>query len=155
MIPQEYPNRILIVDDEESILFAVRQYFNALGYDVDCVRNSMDAKALLRTARCALVIADLSLTGSHGAEGLDVILYVRQRCPGTRVILMTAYASPEIEQEAQARGVDVILNKPVPLSDLARAVRGLLGSTPLAPPDPRAANQVTGLLVSSARSASP
>jgi DNA-binding NtrC family response regulator len=128
MVPRKYPNRILIVDDEESILFAVRQYFNALGYDVDCVRNGMDAKALLRTAQCALVIADLSLTGSHGTEGLDIIPYVRQRCPGTRVILMTAYASPEIEREAQGRGVDAILNKPVPLSDLAHLVRGLLES---------------------------
>jgi DNA-binding NtrC family response regulator len=130
MIPRQYPHRILIVDDEESILFAVRQYLSALGYDVDCVRSSMDAKALLRTARCALVIADLSLTGSRGTEGLDVISYIRQRCPGTRVILMTAYASPEIEHEAQGRGVDAILNKPVPLSDLARVVRGLLESAP-------------------------
>jgi DNA-binding NtrC family response regulator len=155
MISRPYPHRILIVDDEESILLAVRQYLKACGYDVDCVRNSMDAKALLRTAHCALVIADLSLTGSHGTEGLDVILYVRQRCPGTRVILMTAYASPEIEQEAQGRGVDVILNKPLPLSDLGQAVRRLLESAPLAPPGPRAANQVTGLLVSSACSTSP
>ncbi len=125
---RHYPDRILLVDDEESILSAVRQYFRALGYDVDCVRNLLDAKALLRTAHCALVIADLSLTGSHGTEGLDVILYVRQRCPGTRVILMTAHASPEIERQAQERGVDAIFSKPVPLSDLAHVVRGLLES---------------------------
>ena len=130
MIRQQYPHRILIIDDEEAILFAVRQYLSAFGYDVDCVRNGMDAKALLRTADCALVIADLSLTGSRGAEGLDVILYVRQRCPRTRVILMTAYASPEVRQEAHGLGVDAILNKPVPLPDLAQTVCGLLQSAP-------------------------
>jgi CheY-like chemotaxis protein len=130
MISQQYRHRILIVDDEESILFAVRQCLNALGYDVDCVRNSMDAKALLRTAHCALVITDLSLAGSHGTEGLDVILYAREQWPRTRVVLMTAYASPEIEQQARGRGVDAILNKPVPLSDLAQVVCGLLGSAP-------------------------
>jgi DNA-binding NtrC family response regulator len=120
------PLPILIVDDEETILFAMREYFTILGYGVDCARELEEAKALLAHTSYAVVIADLRLTGSHGTEGLELVEYVRQRQPLTRVILLTAFGSPEVEREARQRGAHAFLHKRMSLSEVAQVVAELL-----------------------------
>jgi DNA-binding response OmpR family regulator len=122
------PHRILVVDDEEPILFALREYFTALGYEVDAAREAEEAESCLARTRYDLVIADLRLCGSHGAQGLDVLTRAREHAPSTRTILLTAYGSPEVEREARHRGVDALLHKPKPLPEVARIVVGLLGT---------------------------
>jgi CheY-like chemotaxis protein len=121
-------HKILVVDDEEPILFAFREFFGAYGYEVDCARELEEALAMLSSIRYDLIIADLRLTGSHGAEGLEIIEDVRERAPWTRIILLTAYGSPEVEAEAQRRGADAFLQKPTPLPHIAKIVLDLLGS---------------------------
>lgn len=120
-------HRLLVVDDEEPILFAMGEYLSAQGYQVDCAREMEEAEALVANIHYSAVIADLRLTGTHGAEGLEIIAYVRERCPRTRIILLTAYGSPQIEGEARRRGVDAFLHKPMPLAGVAQIVLNLLG----------------------------
>ena len=50
---------LLIVDDEEIILFAMCEYFTMRGYEVECALEVDQPKALLVQARYALVILDL------------------------------------------------------------------------------------------------
>jgi DNA-binding response OmpR family regulator len=119
--------RILIVDDEEPILFAMREYFATKGYEVDCARETSEAEALLSANRYDLAILDLRLSGTPGAEGLDVIEAVRALSPQTRIILLTAYGSREIEAEARRRGADAFLHKPKPLAEVAKIASGLMG----------------------------
>ncbi len=117
------------MDDEEPILFAMREYFTTKGYVVDCARETREAQALLAEHEdYSLAILDLRLTGTHGAEGLDVIELVRAQSPRTRIILLTAYGSREIEAEALRRGADAFLHKPKPLSEVARIASGLMAS---------------------------
>lgn len=123
--------RMLILEDEESIAFAMKRYFLRRGFEVDSARELEEAEALLANLRYDIVVADLRLTGVHGAEGLEVIAYVREHCPWTRTILLTAYGSPEIEAEAKSRGVDAVIRKPKPLPDLAQVVLGLLEQSSL------------------------
>jgi CheY-like chemotaxis protein len=120
------PDRLLIVDDEESIVFAMKRYFQSRGFEVDCAHELEEAQALLANVAYAAVIADLRLTGVHGAEGLEIVGYARAHCPWIKTILLTAYGSPELEEEARRRGVDTVLRKPKPLPDLAQTVLGLL-----------------------------
>ncbi len=121
--------RILIVDDEESILFGMRDYFTTAGYEVDCARESEEAQALLTTKPYSLVIADLRLTGSHRNDGLDIVALVKHQYPATRIIVLTAYGSPEIEKEVSEHGADAFLHKPKGLTEVAQLVRQLLGPT--------------------------
>lgn len=118
--------RMLVVDDEERILTALGKYFRAYKYEVDCARELEEAEAMLTHIDYGVVIADLRLTGINGTEGLEIVRYAKERCPHTRLILMTAYGSPEIEQEARRRGVDVFLHKPIPLAELSGIVTRLL-----------------------------
>ena len=118
---------ILVVDDEESILFAMEDYFTFCGCTVDCAREVEEAQALLCNIRYHLVMADLWLSGVHSAEGLDLVSMVHECCPDTRVIVLTAYESPEIEQEARRRGADAYLHKSMPLSEVAQVARHVVG----------------------------
>lgn len=120
--------RLLIVDDEDAILFAMREYFSIRGFEVDCAQQEEEALTLLRRHRYAAVIADLRLTGCESVEGLAIADAVRDGWPSTVIILLTAYGSPRIEAAAHAHGVDAFLRKPHPLADIRRTVLQLVAA---------------------------
>lgn len=121
-------HKILIVDDEESICFSMSEYFKMQGYHVDCAQDREEAEALLAGDGYAVVIEDLRLGGTYNADGLDIVEYIRRQHPDTRIIVLTAYGSSEMEVEARNRGADAFLRKPKPLSDIAQVVFGFVGT---------------------------
>ncbi len=122
-------HRILIVDDEELIVQAMKKYFTGLGYDVDTAFELEESQALLAHHRYHLVIADLRLTGVGGVEGLQIVSDVRQRYADARVILLSAYGTPEIERESYQRGADAFLHKPKAMMEIAQVAVSLLESS--------------------------
>ena len=120
--------RILIVDDEELIVMAMRKYFEGLGYTIDSAHELEEAQALLANRRYDLVIADLRLTGIGGVEGLQIVSDIHQRCADTHVILLSAYGTPEIERESYNRGADAFLHKPKSMMEIANVAVNLLES---------------------------
>ena len=118
--------KLLIVEDEAAILSALASFFSCLGFEVDTAGEQAAAEALLASRSYSAVLADLRLGGSDSTEGLDIVSFVRQHCPETKVIVLTAYGSPEIEQEARRRGVHAFLHKPLPLATIAAEIRALL-----------------------------
>ena len=128
MTPGARP-RLLIVDDEPPILAATRSYLSAHGYDVDGAGEREEAEALLATMRYELVVLDMRMTGAHGREGLELLSYVRERCPWTRAMVVTACGSTELEEEARRRGARAFLQKPAPLATIARTASQLLRDT--------------------------
>jgi DNA-binding response OmpR family regulator len=118
--------KILVVDDEELIVVAMKKYFEALGFSVMCAQELEEAQALLAHYTFDLVIADLRLTGIGGVEGLQIVADVHQKCADTRVILLSAYGTPEIERESYDRGADAFLHKPKPMTEIAEIARRLL-----------------------------
>ena len=118
--------RLLIVEDEPAILFALKLFFGRQGFAVDTARTREEAEELLALERYAVVIADLRLGGSTSTEGLEIISEVHRTAPETKVILLTAYGSSEVEQEARQRGAHVLLHKPQPLPTIAQVVSSLL-----------------------------
>jgi DNA-binding NtrC family response regulator len=115
-------HRILIVDDQPSILFSMKDYLEQVGHTVDCAQSTAEALMLLAASRYSLVIADLRLTASHQSDGLDLLVHVRMRSPETRTILLTAYGAMETEREARRIGVDAQLSKSQDLAEIAETV---------------------------------
>jgi DNA-binding response OmpR family regulator len=120
------PGRLLIVDDEAAIRFALSEYFRGNGWSVDSAAEKEEAEALLTCTEYAVVIADLRLTGISGVEGLDIIQLSRHLRPETRVVLLTGNGTPELEAEARRRGADAFLHKPLPLARLEAVVDSLV-----------------------------
>jgi CheY-like chemotaxis protein len=118
--------RILIVDDEEAILSAVKDYLESFDWEVDCARSLPEASARLDGDPYSVVVADLRLSPTEAIGGLELIARVRRESPDTRTVLLTAYGSSQVEAEARRIGVDAMLQKPQPLSELMKVVFGLV-----------------------------
>lgn len=116
-----------MVEDEESILTAMSEYLANFGYEVDAARELEQAEAMLASRGYAAVISDLRLTGTDANEGLRLATAVRRKYPETEFILMSAYGSPQAEQEARAQGVAAFLHKPKPLAEVAQILMSVLG----------------------------
>lgn len=125
---QEEPHlpRLLIVDNEESICFSMSEYFEVHGYKVDTARAVEEAERLIETSDYNVVIQDLRLGPTRNINGLDIVGCVRERSRDTRIVVLTAYGSEEMEDEAKRRGADAFLRKPTPLSQVAQVVQGLI-----------------------------
>ena len=120
--------RILLVDDEKSIVFAVRQYFLKQGYAVDCAGTSEHALELLAAEHYAVAIVDVELRGSRdSSDGLNLAQFIRSHAPATAIIILTALETPETESRAKEAGVHSFLHKPTRLAQIAAVALGLMG----------------------------
>jgi DNA-binding NtrC family response regulator len=121
-------DRILIVDDDDQLVDAYRDYLTGLGYPVDSAGEIEEAQTLLAHFSYAVVITDLRLSRlSFG--GLDLVKFIRSIAVPTRVVVLTAYGWPELKAEAANQGVDAFLRKPMRLSDLAKTIEILSGGS--------------------------
>jgi len=113
--------RILLVDDEESLLFAIHDYLTLRGHEVHRAADRATAECLLEERPFDWVVTDLHLTPERTADGLE--LARKARTIGVeRIVLLTAHGSPEIEHHAAAAGIDRVLDKPVRLAELEGAL---------------------------------
>jgi DNA-binding response OmpR family regulator len=116
--------RILVLDDDASILALLRTYFSGLGWLVEVCD---DAAAGLGIAASDVpfdaVISDLHFTPELAAEGLDIVARARERRPGAAVILFTASNDNRVHAEALERGADEVVVKPAPLVRLRDAAQ--------------------------------
>ena len=119
--------KMLVVDDERVITFALHTYFTQQGFEVHAASELEEAFALLTVHVYDIVIADLRLTGTNAEEGLEVIRLARERSADVCIILLTASRTREVDNRAMEFGVDALLQKPKPLPELAQTVFALIG----------------------------
>jgi DNA-binding NtrC family response regulator len=114
---------VLIVDDDETITLGLTCVLESDQVMVCTASTLEEVEMLLKIETFDLIITDLRLTGSVGLEGLDVISHIKKRTPQTPVVLLTAYGSPEIEQEAKRRGATEYWEKTIPIPTFIEKIR--------------------------------
>jgi CheY-like chemotaxis protein len=119
------PRTILIVDDEANQRLMVEQALRALAFDwtISTAASGQEALESLSLREPDLIITDYHMPAMNG---LELIAQVRERHIPSRIILITAYSSPELYDAAQRLHVDHYLTKPVPLTLLRRLATGAL-----------------------------
>ena len=117
--------KILVVDDEESVAVMTRIMVERLGYQATSVTSSVDALALFRAQPDAfdLVITDQTMPKMTGEQLVVNLREVRPRLP---IILCTGNSSKINQKEAQDIAASLFLMKPVPIRELAQAIRQML-----------------------------
>lgn len=105
----EHPGRILVIDDEPSVRSLLDRVLTAAGHQVTLVENGEEALQRLAQGAFELVIADKNLPG---IGGIDVVRMARSQHPSLQAILITAYPTPDDEQEAKRLGVVAFVTKP-------------------------------------------
>jgi DNA-binding response OmpR family regulator len=122
--------QMLVVDDEESIRFSLREYFSSQGFKVDTARELEEAETLIKLKHYDVIIQDLRLGLRQWSNGLEVVKFARRWNPATRIVVLTSDFSRDMEAAARRAGADAFLTKPKPLSQVAQVVQGLIDSPP-------------------------
>jgi CheY-like chemotaxis protein len=124
---------VLIVDDEESILSVLKNSLKKLGsaYQVVTANSGEAALDQLKQRSFDLVVTDYRMGNMNGLELLEAIQGVQ---PGTRVILMTAYGSSEIEAQARHLQAYRYLTKPLEIKTFRGIIQEALGEMAISRP---------------------
>jgi CheY-like chemotaxis protein len=123
---------VLVVDDDAPLGRALARELRQNGYDSVPVSGYDEALERLAEQSYDVLLTDLRMGDK---DGLDLILAIAASFPGTRPILMSAYATARDSERAKELGAVRVLCKPFETSDMLQAVeravesaRGFLGS---------------------------
>ena len=119
--------RILLVDDEASLLAVWREALTSLGYQITTAASGEEALTIFAGTPDGF---DLVLTDQimPGLSGTDFVGGVRALRPGLPVIVWTGYSDAAAREAAAGLGVFDILSKPVRQADLVRSLERALSS---------------------------
>ncbi len=118
--------RVLYVDDDESVALVNSRILESLGYSVTVFLSSREAYAHFSKSgdRYDLVITDMAMPEITGDVFSEKILEIREDIP---IILLTGYSESMDENRAKHLGIAEVLMKPITKFDLALTVRKILG----------------------------
>jgi DNA-binding response OmpR family regulator len=115
--------RVLIVEDDKSLLNAVATVFEEESYQVDRAENGDDGLGFAEQGIYDLVILDIMLPG---LTGIEILKEMRKQSLTTPVLLLTARDSVEDRVKGLDAGADDYLTKPFAVQELLARARALL-----------------------------
>jgi PAS domain S-box-containing protein len=120
--------RILFVDDEETLVDLGKEALESLGYQVSAKMTSLEALETFRAQPEGfdLVITDMTMPGLTGKELAKELLALRPDIP---IILCTGFSEIVDENQAKEAGIREFVMKPYVVSNLANIVRKVLKQT--------------------------
>ncbi len=127
---QEYYSRrkILVVEDDDSIRFLLRDMLQMHRYDVYIAPDGENALKYLQSENFDLLMTDLGLPGISGWELASIS---RRYQADLRVMAITSWQGKEEERKAVASGIDLIVWKPFRFEDILDAIGRLFPGTPV------------------------
>lgn len=116
MTPQA-SKKVLVVDDEETLTWSMTKTLakDTKYYELIIANSGTDALQILEKGSIDVVVTDIRMPDING---LELLSRIREKYPATRVIIMTAYGSPEVHKEATRRGSYYYLEKPFEISEI-------------------------------------
>jgi DNA-binding NtrC family response regulator len=118
--------RVLVVDDDDNIISAFKDFFRKEHCTMLSASNAEDALSLISRQTVNLVITDIRMKWQ---SGVTLLMKIKQADPALPVIVITGY--PDLIPEADIRhyGAEYVFEKPLELDQLRNAVRNCLNRT--------------------------
>lgn len=115
--------KILVVDDDNTIRSIVSKMLCRLGYEVSSADSAESGLALFLKNSFDLVLTDFSMPGMNG---INLAFYIKEESPATQVVLMTGDEKEAILFKIRETAVDQALFKPFTLAEMDETLQGLL-----------------------------
>jgi len=119
-------NKILVVDDEEALRTVLSSELEGEGYQVSTAGDGEEAIKILGTQQFHLILLDIKMPN---VDGFEVLKYVKQKQPSTKVIMLTGFADLKNAIESKKLGAEDFVSKPYDLVDLLTTVERVLGTS--------------------------
>ncbi len=100
---------VFIIDDEKIILTALNRVLAGAGYTVHSFDSGKEVLEKARQLNPGFVFLDVKMPG---ISGTDLLKDLKSEFPGTKIIMMSGYTTPESIQTAKDLGADSFLKKP-------------------------------------------
>ncbi len=117
------PERILVVDDDDSFRRMLCEAISEKGYEVDHASSAEEAIPLLRIKSFGVMLLDVMLPGMSGIEAIPKLL---EADPRVDIIVMTAFSAKDSALEAIRRGAYDFFPKPFSLGEMEIVIRRAL-----------------------------
>ncbi len=113
--------RVLLVDDEEDLTWSIAKHLekDKERYQLHVANHGREALKILNQVPIDLVVSDIRMPE---ISGLDLLMDIRENFPSTKVIIMTAYGSSEVQKEANERGCFKYIEKPFEIQELRKFI---------------------------------
>ncbi len=116
---------LLIVDDNEGVRHLVTRWLERAGFRVTQAKDGAEAMEMIRREPPDVVLADIRMPRING---LELARMIKRDFPSVKVVLMTAYSSPQTIAQAKREGVDDYLEKPFTQDQVEKTARAVLQS---------------------------
>ena len=117
------PAKILVVDDEKSILLLLKEALSQWGYQVTCAASATEALELLKNGLFDALISDVRMPDM---SGLDLLREIRKQDESIEVVMMTGYPTIASAVQALKEGAYDYLSKPLILDELRHLMARLM-----------------------------
>ncbi len=107
--------RILVIDDEEMILNAIKLILEDMGYDVNTHNDPLQGEEEAKNNDYDLILCDLRMPKKNGAEVTEEIIKVK---PEARILILTAYPTDPLAKKAMEAGAASLLKKPFEIAKI-------------------------------------
>jgi CheY-like chemotaxis protein len=137
------PQRLLLVDDDESVLLGLKPILEAHEFEVTVASNVIEALRCITSQTFDVLLSDLHMPGA--ADGLTVVSAMRHAHPKAVTIILSA--NPDMAKAADTilKQPDEIILKPVKAAAIVQVIRQRL--MPVTPPaEPQMAETVAALI---------
>ncbi|MDR0305738.1 MAG: response regulator [Chitinispirillales bacterium] len=105
--------RLLVIDDDHAVLFALKRLFDSPEVEVDTC-DSLESAMLLIDSNCyQLVLTDLCFSETVLDAGIEISAYIKSTQPDAKVILWTGSEGHSLKEKAKAARVDFFFQKPL------------------------------------------
>ena len=110
-------NKILVVDDERSVIKLMENVFRKQGYDIRSAESAEEALEIMENEKIHVMFLDLNLPGMNGVE---LCREIRKQLPMALIYAITGYASLFQLSDCREAGFDDYFKKPVEIATLTR-----------------------------------
>jgi DNA-binding NtrC family response regulator len=115
--------RILVVDDEATLLTVLSGELVNSGYDVTTASDGDEAISTIQNKKFDLVLLDIKMPK---VDGFEVLKFIKKTIPTLKVIMLTGFADLKNAIESKKHGAEDFVSKPYDLVDLLTTIERVL-----------------------------
>ncbi len=119
--------KVLVLDDEPIVCERLKPALEKLGFEVETYTDSQAGIDRLTEEHFDVLVTDLKM---KGPDGLDVLRFVREHAPTTKVVVITGFATVETAREAMRGGAVDFIAKPFKIGQLRDLILKLTADSP-------------------------
>jgi DNA-binding NtrC family response regulator len=109
------PKRVVILDDEPIVCERLKPALEKAGFEVEAFTTGQAVIDRFAEMRFDVLVTDLKM---QKPDGLEVMKFVKENSPATKVIIITGYATVETARDAMKGGAVDFIAKPFKISQL-------------------------------------